>query len=298
MYNFLSRFHPEVQAAIIAAVVALVTTILATPLRYFIDRLALRHKLKTEYEYEQRKVLRQLIGRYHGRMLEAAEALNHRLWNLYENQGKGWLEVGGDYADPESPYYFRTTVYRFLNFCSLSRLFEREAVFVDGRIAEETDLDFLKFQKALRWALTDVALFDDLKYDRSTAKDHFFADQLREICDGCFTKGEFLSLEQFKRPLEASPSLEQALQFFDGLRADEPRFRWDRMVAFHLLLMSFINTFGHDMQRSTKEQFEQVAGHVRHGQILANLYKWIGKLGLGRQREVRHMTEVITRREG
>jgi hypothetical protein len=39
---------PSVVAALVAAAAALATSILATPLRYYIDKRALRHKLKTE----------------------------------------------------------------------------------------------------------------------------------------------------------------------------------------------------------------------------------------------------------
>ena len=50
-----------------------------------------RHHLRTEHEYGERKKLRSLIGGYHGRVLEAAESVNHRLWNLAGEPGQGVL---------------------------------------------------------------------------------------------------------------------------------------------------------------------------------------------------------------
>lgn len=74
-------------------------------------------------------------------MLEAAESLNHRLWNLYQNESKGWLALRGNYEKIGDKYYFATSVYRFLAVCSIERRFEAEALLVDSRVAEKGDLD-------------------------------------------------------------------------------------------------------------------------------------------------------------
>src|SRR5271157_5167706 len=133
-----------VKVALIAAFVALATSVLTiahslfgAPLKYWLEKKALRNKLATEYEYEQRKNLRTLIAKYQGRMVETAEALNHRMWNLYRNESKGWLDAHGKYDGAQ--YYFKSWAYRFLNFLAMARLFEKEAIFIDSRIAEKTD---------------------------------------------------------------------------------------------------------------------------------------------------------------
>jgi hypothetical protein len=80
-------------------------------------------------------------------------------------------------------YYFRTTVYRFLLLASVGNHFERRALHIDSRIAEPSDLTFLLYVKALRWAITDAALFRDVEgYSEETPGDHFYADRLREMC--------------------------------------------------------------------------------------------------------------------
>lgn len=70
----------------VAAVVSASTT-------YLLERFKTRDNLTAEYEHEQRKKLRELIGRYHGRFLQASVSLNHRLWNLYANCDKGWHDL-------------------------------------------------------------------------------------------------------------------------------------------------------------------------------------------------------------
>src|SRR5271156_290291 len=142
--NFLNSFPPVVAAALISAAVAIGTSVatltLVAPLRYLLDKRSVRHRLETEYEYEQRKRLRELIGRYRGQMLEVAETFNHRMFNLYANEKQGWLTY-----DKKPRYYFLSMVFRFLSLCSLARRFQAEAVFIDPRIADKTDLEFLKY---------------------------------------------------------------------------------------------------------------------------------------------------------
>jgi len=276
-----------VKVALIAAFVALSTSVITiahslfgAPLKYWLEKKALRNKLATEYEYEQRKNLRALIAKYQGRMVETAEVLNHRMWNLYQNESKGWLDASGRYADAQ--YYFKSWAYRFLNFLAMARLFEKEAIFIDSKIAEKSDLDFIKYVKAFGWATCDVALFTGVQYDDFRQKDHFFRDSLRHICDACCKEGNFLDQEKIHELLSNS-DFQSVYRFFDGLRKDENRLRWDRLVAVDLLLMAFLNSFGYDMQRSSLEEFSTVVGHVKHTQILQNLNTWLSKLGLDKE---------------
>jgi hypothetical protein len=296
--EWFDKADTAVKVAIIAAVASLATSVLhlfhsiiGTPLKFWLERRALRNRLATEYEYEQRKNLRELIGKYQGRMLEAAETLNHRLWNLYENQGRGWLDAHGKYTN--CGYYLPSFVYRFLNFYALTRRFESEAILIDSCIAEKKDLDFVKFVKAFHWAICDVALFANTNYDDKYAVDHFFRDRIREICDSCMEGERFLRHEQLRSVLLNTPEFVVVFQFFDGLKKDEPRLRWDRLVTVHLLLLAFINSFGYDMQKSTPQQFSDVALQANNPQILRNYVAWLPKLGLQRNKPAKLIAKTV-----
>ncbi|MFC1970776.1 hypothetical protein ACFLV0_02415 [Chloroflexota bacterium] len=67
------------QAAIIAVIAGIIGGVIGAYIKHFLDKRFLRHRLRTEYEYEERKKLPNLIGLYHGRMLLAAEHRNHHL---------------------------------------------------------------------------------------------------------------------------------------------------------------------------------------------------------------------------
>jgi hypothetical protein len=70
-----------------------------------------------------------------------------------------------------------------------------------------------------------------------------------------------------------------ALVFFDGLRPDS--FRWDRLTAFRLLLLAFLNGFGYEHQQSPQSHLDAVARNIKTVTVAANLVAWLPKLGLG-----------------
>ncbi|HEV2357696.1 MAG TPA: hypothetical protein VGZ23_08830 [bacterium] len=127
-------------------------------------------------------------------------------------------------------------------------------------------------------------------YDDTYAHDHIFKDTLRTARDQCWSDGGFVSLEGFMKFNGKIRSLKQVFELFDGLSYGVERLRWDRLVAFHLVLMAFINTFGYDMQRSNQAQFTEIAPKFRHHDVLGSLVIWIPKLGLGQHREVAKIT--------
>ena len=287
---FLGIENPETAAAAVAVVVAFLTTIATSPIKYAFDNLLQRSKAKTDYEYEQRKELRLKIGGYHGRLLESATSLNYRLGQIYNKRQEHWLEVRGDYAKRwPRHYFFNSTIYRFMAFVALANRFERDAIYIDSRIADDTDRLFLFYVKALRWTLTDPALFDGLGYSDSAPTDHFYTDHLRRMCASVWKDdGEHLvDLRALEDHLAGDHELEAVLQFFDGLDPDDrARLRWDRLMAFQLVLMGFIETFGYEVHRTEQAWFDGVASRMRP-EVATNLFDWMPKLGIGTHRGLR-----------
>ncbi len=270
---------------------AIVSAIVSAGVSYFFKRRENRHKAEVEYEYEQRKRLRELIGRYHGRLLNAANSLNYRFWNLYSNEGKDWLKMDGAYQN--AGYYFASIVYRFLNVCALLRQLENEAIFLDARIADKKDFLFLNYVASLQWVMTDVALFHGLKYDTSIQSDHFFADKFRHYSEICWRNGQFVSFDEFQENVINNPEIERVLQFFDSLRSDENRLRWDRIVAMHLLLLAFINNFGYKRQYSGQDHFDRVAKKMRNVGVLENLAAWLPRHDLDSDKEAGRILKAL-----
>jgi hypothetical protein len=250
-----------------------------------------RDKLAAEYKHEQRKKLKELTGRYYGRTLRSAVNLNNRLWNLYQNHDKGWLEANGRF-DTNCGYYLLSFVHRTLNLFSLIRQFEAEAVYLDARIAHKDDFIFMNYLESLYWAMTDVSLYDGVKYDSTLQKDHFFSDRLRAYCDSCISSTGFISHDALAEKIRSDRSLDGILQFFDGLTKNESRLRWDRIVILHLILMCFINRFGYKTQYSTVNQMQEVATQLNNRQMLSNLQAWLPRLGLENDKETKKLMRL------
>lgn len=131
-----AALDPNVTAALIAAGVSLVGLVAG---KLWLDRRAHRVDLASEYEHEQRRALRALIGRHHGGLLEHATAWHFRMSNIYANVEQGWLNARGDYTKRRG--YLDSTVYRSLALMAQAQRFEDEQIFIDARVAEPQELD-------------------------------------------------------------------------------------------------------------------------------------------------------------
>jgi hypothetical protein len=271
---------------------ALVAAVVSALVSYLFKRLEQRDKLSFEYEHEQRKKLRELIGRYHGRMIAAARSYNHRMWNIYQNADKGWHKRPSHTHPSDVGYYLLSFVHRFLSLQALLRRFEVQSIVLDGRIAAPTDFVFVKYARSLEWVMADSALFAGLTYDNSMQTDHFFADNLREYCDYVLVGDDVISLDQLREKLTRSVVVEPVFSFFNGICRNEQRLRWDRMVALHLLVLAFINRFGFETDRSTDDHFATAARQTKNPIVLTNLVHGIERMGLKKEREARRILKA------
>ena len=236
----------------------IISAVVSAAVSYYFRKKETSHRVKTEYEYEQRKELRNLIGRYHGRLLNASNSLNYRMFNLYRNHSEGWLDVDGNYS--EEAYYYNSFVYRFLRVIALVRQFQREAIYLDGRIAQDSDFTFIKYNELIMWSMTDTSLFDGLKYNTFDQTDHFFSDILRRYCDFLIKEEKkLIKFDNFVSIIQKNNDIEPVLEYFDGLSKDEDRLRWDRLIVLHLLLTAFINKFGYDHHSISRKKQRKIA---------------------------------------
>jgi hypothetical protein len=92
-----------------------------------------------------------------------------------------------------------------------------------------------------------------------------------------------VDIRAFEDLIAEEDKLEELLRFFDGLNPDDlDRLRWDRLVAFQLVLMAFIETFGYEIHKTDQKWFDAVARRMRP-EVATNLMDWLPKLGIGKQ---------------
>jgi hypothetical protein len=252
-----------------------------------------RDNLYATYKLEQKKKLREIIGAYSGRMLEAATDWDRRMHQLYPPKGTDHMAPPEGQRHAHNQYLYLSVVFRFLSLLGIARKFESEAFYVDSRIARRKDLDFLRYAKSLLWVMTASNLTPD---DDMPGLDHFRSDEFRPLLDVCYRREENMLPEnepkkgelvfdwaRFRVLLDKSrkdykpeegdkeldqdtiDEIEQVLEFFDGIKPDEydddlrKRRRWERIICLHLLTICFIGTFGYSWQRKAKSISEKRA---------------------------------------
>jgi hypothetical protein len=287
--QLLAAVPATVTAAIIAAAVSVATTLVT---KIWLESRTHRQDVETDYQYEQRRVLRELVGNYHGRLLDAATNWHYRMTNIYAYSAKGGLSVSGHFGLDN--YYFNSTVYRFLALQATAQLFESEQIFVDARFVETRDEDLVKFVKALRWAASDSELFDGVPlgadsaaYDKAHGRDHFSDDRFRSICEA-FLEGreQVPSFRVFETRIQGdwetgTCELQPVFEFFDGISPLEDRLRWDRLVCLHLLTISLVSRFGYSWLPVQVVDVENAVSQIKHKEVARNLaYTWLPRLGL------------------
>ena len=277
-------------ASLLASVVTLCATVINTPLKYWLDKKSIKDKLNLDYEQVQRTRIRDLVLKYRGLALESAEALDHRFWNLYKNDPDNWLDVAPPF---ENHYYFQSWIYRIMKLLSIARAFEQEALFIDPRLAEEYDYDFVHLLKSWSWVVCDVSLYEGINYDHSRQKDHVFRDTLREMCEELWIDGKFVSRKQFRAVLSGDELLMPICRLFLGLKSSEARLRWDRLVCLHLLVLVFLSQFGYESQQPTDEQMRKIAALIKEPSIRRNLGLWLPRLGLMRNGKCARLSSIL-----
>ena len=153
---------PEVIAAIIAAITSVITLGLTLLTKNFIEKSLLIFKLDSEYKFEQRKKIKNVLALNKGHLLTACENLNHRLWNSSKENHLKWMEVNGVYNNPNN-YYFHSFVYRILNVYAWMSKIESELIHLDTTIATSDDLDFMVGYFLMLHFLGDLSMIATMK---------------------------------------------------------------------------------------------------------------------------------------
>lgn len=249
---------------------ALVSTVVTVAVTFLLKWAEVWRSADVAYRFEQKKKIKEALGKHFGSLLDAAERVDGRLENLSGNHDKGWLIIGN--PGSTSGYYFVSTVQRLMCFYEVVYRIEREAVALDPRYADSSDFEFLNFVAVFRWILSDVeGLFKGLPYDRNAEFDHLYADSLKETCS------RFVKLSDRDRHSADMQSFLDSkhnaalLNLINGLKPAEGRKRWDRFVALHLLLACFQDRFGYKRHQRTVKKMQEIVARIENPVVLKNM---------------------------
>lgn len=288
--SWIKGIAPEAQAAIIAAITALITTFLSFVTKSWIEKRIHINKLESEHKYEQQKYLKTLLAKNKMQLLNIAEQLNHRLWNYSENYSENWLNVDGDYKQGN---YFKSFVYRYVTFFAYIRKIESELIFIDSTFASRKDLEFIKFLRTFPQIFCDVKLFHGFEYDISQPTDHFFRNYFEKMVDSFIRKDKIISYNDYVENIESNNvNISQICSFFDGMSPNEQRLRWDLIQTFHLTLIGFLNSYGYDFQYTSKDKLNHIIVTPRKSRLLVNYKKFMIRNKLDSNKEIKRILNI------
>jgi hypothetical protein len=273
-----------VAAVVSAAVAGLIQ--LVTLFRY------LPYRLKVEQSYEQRKALRELIGSFHGRLLEEAVDWHWRMHTIYEQ-----IDAG---VEPLKDSTGATwAAYKLVRLATVAQQFTWDAFYIDQRIALQSDRDFVAFVKLLQSTMAGHSLLWDptQQLPRSRFDESVPGDVMKVVCEAMLTHERvasgLLSLRESERRLRTDQDMECVVRFVEGVGIDDAGFRWDRLVATHLVAAAFVNAYGYPFQKISAAQLQAIAGRINHDLVRQNLAADVQRFGLADKDGAVELSEIL-----
>lgn len=285
----------KITVALISAAVSIVTVLLSFLLKAWFERHFVIFKLEAEHQYEQKKQIKGVIAKNKTSLLDAAESLNHRLWNFSANYSRDWHALTDDYKNLPNYYYLASFVYRMLHFFAWVRRIETQMVYLDATVASSNDITFIKFLRIMNQSMCDTVLFDGLEYDDFYATDHFFRNDFNHMCE-CFWKDEgIVSYAEFKNGKKSClGEAEPMAMFLNGMNPEEPRFRWDRLQVLHYILIMFLNVYGYDFQHTSQAKINELLSRSsRPNKTISNLERMLNDISLTKNQEVKKILQIL-----
>ncbi|WP_417286112.1 hypothetical protein [Cobetia marina] len=265
--------------------IVIISAFVSATITMLINYFKITYSASVIYRYEEKREIRKFVVRHHGYLVRYTSNMSYRLFNMYSNKNRCWLDVGKKYSS--NNYYYNSTLYRFMCVIACIYQVDQESLIMNTKVAEKKDLLFLNYSEAIHWVMTDTALFEGLDYNNYEQSCHFFSDKLREYGALCVNEDKVVSMDIFLKHINHESGIGPVLDYFDGIELDENNFKWDRLVVLHLILLAFLNEYGYRRHRSDDKVFLEVAGKINNIQVLTNFVEWIPKLDFNNNKEIR-----------
>lgn len=277
MIEWFYKLDVKIQAGIISGLTSISVLILGWIIKIIYERNSLKFKLRKEFDFEQKKKLKEEIAKNKIHLLNSAEELNHRLWNFSQKAGENWHKVNHtDWFKP-SRYYINSFVYRFLVFIHWIIETERNTLTVDSTIANSDDILYLKFIKTLKDIFTDVDLFEGMGYDSRHDTNHFFKNDLIGYSKSIVENERVLDFDEFLR-IDEKDKISKVFEYFVKVNNDPSDKNFNVLKCSHLLIITFLNIYGHDYQKTTNKKIKTITEKYKQEiQIVDNFESFIKK---------------------
>ncbi|MGD1945537.1 MAG: hypothetical protein ACFB0A_04520 [Croceivirga sp.] len=278
MVEFFKELDVKILAALIAAITSIITVLITIGTKNFLEKNLHSYKLKSNYAYDQKRKIKDVIAQNKGHLLSAAASLNGRMKNLTSrSENQQWLRMHGDY-NPEDRYYFKSFLYRILRFYAWIDILEKDLIYLDTAIAESDDMEFVKYLKVFPEIFHDGDLVENMGRTHDQVEhDLIYRDEFKNMYLWMINDNQkVISFNKFKQLyLENLNRFEKLCAYLDCIHPDEDRFRWDRICGLQLLVIGLLNKYGYDYQFTDKKYLKQLIDRQGKTRIFGNIKKHI-----------------------
>lgn len=277
--EWLNSFSDKEQAAIIAAIISAVVSIITVFLKGVIDWIRedrhLRYKLKKEYTFNQRMHIKESLAKSKTPLIKAAEDLNNRLIDFIDHIDEGWhFNTDEEIQKKDYGYYLRSFVYRLLSFFYWIEKAENDIYNFDFSVADKSDQVYVKYVKTMENFFCEKRLIRKLIPDDSDFSHHFLKNVLGTYVSYIQNNGELLSFDQFCSKVENDfRPIESVFYYVREIKNDKNDPKYNIIMSFHLFLMLFLNKYGLDYQYTARNKYHDIVTSYKDKLVIKNELK-------------------------
>jgi len=255
----MSEFFSSLNLDYKSFIIPIITFIVGWIAKILYERYTLNYKLKIEYDFEQKKRLKEEIAKNKMHLINISEEFNHRLWNFNENISKDWHQINQKDWEERTKYYTRSFVYRFLVFIHWVLKTEKDTISIDTIVADKKDIEYLKFIKTFKDIFSEPKLLKELDYSSGNNTNHFFKNNLKGYSKWVIENEKVIDFDEFSDKTEKKyVELEKVIDYFSKIENNDFDKNLNILRCFHLLIISFLNEYGHTYQHTSDDKINKL----------------------------------------
>lgn len=283
--EWIENMDIKLLTALISSAVTIGLFILGWFVKFFYEKFSLNYKMKKEYEFEQKKKLKEEIAKTKIPLINSVEELNHRMFNFNKNIDKNWHKISKADWENGNNYYIQSFVYRFLVFLHWMLKTEKDTITIDSTIADEKDILYLQYIKTFKDIFTDTELLKKLGYKSYLDTNHFFKNNLVKYAKWVRDEENVIDFDVFvEKSKKEYDKMSKVIKYFSTIENDSKDKNLNVLKCFHLVAISFLNRYGHNYQFTSNEKLDKLLRkYSQEIEVKNEFQEFIEKSKLGKE---------------
>lgn len=240
--------------------------------------ISVKHKLKTEYGFNQKKSIKESLAKIKTPLIKACEEMNYRLWNLNENFDKQWHNVKEIEWTKDEKHYIRSTVYRLLVFFYWINEADNSIYNFDFAIADKKDKEYLKHIKVLKYHFSTPLEINGVKHNE-TDSNHFYKNNIPKYVNFIKNKeGGIIDFDEFEKKLKEDLSpIKKVFFFISKIDNTGDKLNYNMIIGFHFLIIKFLNKYGLNYHHTSYKKRINLMHNYKDYMASEHLLKYLDK---------------------